>query len=159
AYEVRSVLLERHKEGPRSLRKLNPRVGPVLATVIEQCLAFDPAHRPASAAKVARALRQSQSLAGRFVPWVRAHVVQLTATAVLLLGGLVAGSYALPTPEPVSLQHLKQGKEALKKHQFGQAIHHLDMALASDPELGDAWFARGRARMKMLDPNSLNAAL
>jgi serine/threonine protein kinase len=158
-HEVRELLLERQQSAPRSLRKLNPKVGLALAQVIEQCLAFDPAHRPTSAAKLAEALRQSQTIAGKVYPWVRSHIRVLVVASLLAVGSAVAASFALPASEPISLQKYKQGLELIKRRDYLGAVREFDGALQADPNLKEAWFARGQARLGLGDRNSIETAI
>ncbi|MFL5241082.1 MAG: protein kinase domain-containing protein [Gemmataceae bacterium] len=158
-HAVRSLLLERQQSGPRSLRKLNPRVGVSLSQIIEQCLAFDAAHRPASAAKVASALRHSQTFAGMLYPWVRSHIKAVAASIVLSAGTIIAASFNLPAAEPLSVKKFNQGVEEFKRQDYLAAIRDLDQALQADPQLKQAWFIRGRVRLKMGDAQSMKEAV
>jgi eukaryotic-like serine/threonine-protein kinase len=157
--EVRDLLLERQQAGPRSLRLLNPRVGRQLATTIEQCLAFDPAERPESAAKVANALKRSQTFLGKSIPWARTHVKGLIAVGVLGVIGTITAAAALPKSEPVSRQKYEQGLAQLRTNDVHGALESFDGAIRAEPNCAEALFARGLAHQKSHDAGSLKAAV
>src|SRR5262249_36554507 len=90
--ELRLYLLNRQARPPRPLRQFTRRVEPDLVCLVEQCLAVNPAERPASAAAVVAALepiaarlrRRRQGRARR--PWL-----VLGGLASVLAAGALAG--------------------------------------------------------------------
>src|SRR5262249_14729151 len=66
--ELARWLVKRQTMHP-SLRRLNPQVDTALASLIERCLAFDPAARLANADELAAALRRRATPWARFLRW------------------------------------------------------------------------------------------
>jgi eukaryotic-like serine/threonine-protein kinase len=132
--DVALDLLARHKKGPRPLRAVNPDVDGQLAGLVEQCLAFDPARRPASAASLADSLRRQQSAYRRAKRWVRRHAVAVAAVgAAIGLCGMVLGLwFALRDPYPIRLY--KEGRLALERGDSIGAAELLEKALRAAPD-------------------------
>ncbi len=154
--ETGRLLEERQPAGPAPLRQFNPRVDPELARVVERCLAYAPADRFAGAAELAAALRP-------FVPRPRRRTAWLVtaAAAAGLLAGLGAYGVLAHEPdrdaapaglaEPDSARALAEGTRAYRAQRFRDAALWFDRALAADPKLARAHFARGRAYQQLGD--------
>jgi serine/threonine protein kinase len=128
------ALLERQRKGCTPLRTLNPAVDRRLARLVESCLAFDPARRPASAAALAADLRRYLSLparvrrgiAGR--PWVTAAMAGLA-----LLAAGAAGAEAAKQP-PEDVLAYQQGREAYLAGNHAAALQAFNEARTKNPK-------------------------
>jgi serine/threonine protein kinase/Flp pilus assembly protein TadD len=140
---LRAVLLERQERGAKPLRQVNSRVDPALARIIEQCLAYDPSDRPASAGDMMAVLRRRLVR----VKWARRlrPVLGTAALAVLLSVSGVAGVHVL-TPD-----RLQGGLNAYRDGQYDRAVSLLNRVLETDPGNREALYARGRAKQKRDD--------
>src|SRR5262249_17813142 len=90
-------LLKNQRNGPRSLRKLNPDVDAGLEAIILRCIALDPAQRPATARELADLLRRYQRMLCRATRWVVRHSWAAAAVAGLALTGTGVGAYEIAT--------------------------------------------------------------
>src|SRR5262249_20191095 len=135
--------LGRQGAGPRPLREANPRVGRSVARLLERCLAFEPEHRPRSAAEAAAVLRQYLARSRRLRRWVARHALALVAAVALLL---VAGlGFALRLPSLAATDWLERGLECYRHGDYERAVEHFSRGLEADPGSSSALFARGRA--------------
>jgi serine/threonine protein kinase/Flp pilus assembly protein TadD len=132
--DVALDLLARQKSGPRPLRAGNPDVDSRLASLIEQCLAFDPARRPVSAASLVDSLRRQNSAFRRAKRWARCHSVAVaTVVAAIVIGSLTCATWlALRDPYPVRLY--KEGRLAMERGDPGSAVELFDKALRAAPD-------------------------
>jgi Flp pilus assembly protein TadD len=137
-------LLGRQRRGPKSLREVRPQVSPNLARVIEQCLALDPADRPAFAAELARAIRPGRFGRRWAARWASHHVAAILSACLLLLAMLVA-SYVLPA-RPSALE---RGRTALGSGRYEQAVRLLTEVLEAEPANAKARFTRGCAYQRL----------
>jgi serine/threonine protein kinase/Tfp pilus assembly protein PilF len=157
--ELRRLLLERQRRGPRPLRQINPEVDRTLERLIARCLAYDPNDRPGSAAELADALRRGLTPLRRAQRWVGRRP-RTVAAAVLLVLALALGGASLSSPgESPTVPPLKQGQEAFQKGDYRQAVRHFDQALAADPALAEVLFARGQAHLCLAEQDALSLRL
>lgn len=126
-----SGLLSLQRHGPQPLAKKG--VDRSVAAVIESCLAFEPSHRPASAAELAASLQQLIRPASRTKRWARKHPrLVLTMAAGITLATLSLSAwlaFRAPLDERLtqSAQHLfSEGKTA-------ESLEFIERALASNP--------------------------
>src|SRR5262249_49546983 len=136
------LLLERQRQGAAPLPVLNPRVDAPLAHLVEQCLAFDPRKRPASAAALAQAFRAAGQ-ARR--PRRRRPVLRIAAAAALLTLATLGVALAVLPRQPAAVRQLHLGRERFEAGQYAQAISHFSQSLEADPAQPEVYFARARA--------------
>jgi tetratricopeptide (TPR) repeat protein len=138
-------LLERYAAGAPSVRKLNPAVDRRLAALIDGCMAYAPADRPASA-HAARALlncspgsltRLVRALARR--PYV--SLAALAGAALIAVGGAFTPGLARPS-------ELARGEEAYRQGEFTLAVEHFGRHLNRAPDDAHAWFLCGVAHLR-----------
>lgn len=147
--QIAEKILARQQEGPEKLRKLNPDVNAQLARIIERCLAFDPADRPASAAELAAQLHAYLAPLRMSRRWIKRHRLMLTG---VLLASTVGIGTALASREPYLVRQYKQGVAANEGQNYAEAITRLSNVLKEHPNDLDALVARGHAYMKSDEP-------
>jgi serine/threonine protein kinase len=148
--------LERQERVP--LRRLNPEVSRRVARLIERCLAFDPADRPASAAEMAAALRGYFKPSARHYRWAIRHAAALTSVAGVLLLSTAATAWGLAQREPVAVRACRQAEAALAEGDAATAVEHFSQALEADPSRAEIWLCRGQARLRGSESPSASAA-
>jgi tetratricopeptide (TPR) repeat protein len=143
-------LLQRQRQRP-SLRALNPQVDAALASLIERCLAIDPAHRPASAAVVATTLRWRRTPAARLARWAASPTGFLCGTAVSLLLLLLAVGFGwiATMREREEDREYRRGVEALKAGDARAADEHFQRALRSNPNHRPSRLGRARSLLAL----------
>jgi tetratricopeptide (TPR) repeat protein len=123
-----ALLLERQARGASPLRELNPAVERRLARLIDDCLAFDPDRRPASAAVVAARLRDHLARPARLRRWAARHLWAMAAGLVLLGAGLAAAGLVMReappaaggAPPPAAAQTGDRGPAEARAYQLGR---------------------------------------
>jgi tetratricopeptide (TPR) repeat protein len=169
--ELGADLLALQQARSRPLRSLNPAVGRHLAELIERCLAFDPAGRPASAAELAAGLGRYFSRPQRLRRWAARRAGLLCGLGCLLLAAVAAagwsawnrpphperqdshGGVAVPTPDPIEApsdfaeHQYKRGVEAFRKGDYASAVGHFSQGLHVDQAHPRCRFGRGCAWM------------
>jgi tetratricopeptide (TPR) repeat protein len=149
--ELGAWLLTRQRDGFRPLRSANPAVGRAAARVVEQCLAFDPAGRPAGAAELAAAIRRTFVRRAR---WRRWAPVAVAAGLSLCLAG-AAGAW-LSRPGKPAAEALRaeadrayqRGKAAYEDKEYGNALEAFNLALEANPDHAPSLFGRGCVRLR-----------
>lgn len=131
------------RQGPRSLRRLNPRIDAELARLVEGLLAFDPANRVQTAARAAAGLRRCLRSRRRLVRWSLAHRGTLAYSAAALALALVAGGYSLVGHRQAG-ERLSVAQEQLQAGDANGAIASLGAA-ADDQRDWKFYALRGRA--------------
>jgi serine/threonine protein kinase len=145
--ELAPLLLARQRAGCRPVRAAAPRTARGLAAVVQHCLAFDRADRPATAGDVALALR-------RFLDGVRrkrllrrlAWLVPVAAAAALLAVAL--------TPAPPA----ERARAAFRKGEYDRAEEFFGQAVAANPRDADALWSRALARLRLIEPQTFGEA-
>jgi len=160
--EMRPLLVERQKAGFPPVRKVCPGIDRDLASLVERCLAADPAARPQSAQEAARTLQRGLAPVPRARRWLLRHPGTVLATIVLLAVAGIAGGNILSQRE--AAYHKLQMESALVAYragQFTQAVDHLNRVLEKEPKNARALFTRGRAwqRLGEGDKEHLHLAL
>jgi len=147
--ETAEELVRRQEGPPLSITETNPEVDTRLARIVEQCLAFEPDDRPATADALAASFRRQLSTFNRSRRWVRRHLhgVLLSGTLVVLL--LAAWMTYLILRPSYPVRQYQEGKRFVEQGQYRQAVDHLNRALWEDPEYGDALLERGKAYAKL----------
>jgi serine/threonine protein kinase/Tfp pilus assembly protein PilF len=152
ALELRARLLERQRRGPTPLQKLNSVVPTAVAQVIERCLAYDPADRPASAAQAAAVLRPRWiwiCLAGQLVGYHRLGLLLMTVILMILMGlpAAPAGLHSRFTGETEPLW--QEGCKAYRCGLFDDAVRTFSQIVQADPTFSQAYYRRGRAYVQL----------
>ncbi len=116
-----------------------------VSTVIQRCLAYDPADRPQSAEILGRQL--ADCLCAAAAPGA---VEPATSSGHGRRGyrraGLLLDSAAfVATRDPYFLREYQAGRQALAAHELGDAVLHFDHALAAKADDPGILFARGQA--------------
>jgi serine/threonine protein kinase len=164
AEEVRAQLRLRQTEGPRPLRKINPRVNKALARIVEQCLKADPAQRPQSAAELSVALRATQPILNRARRWIVSHKRAVTAIVVVAIAAAAMGalgSYSVAPPVAVNpdkrsaQEWADEGWEAYEAGRYDDAIKSLKAAVNTDEKNWELAYRLGWAHLRKEDPDSL----
>jgi len=155
ASDLGALLTERHRQGAPSLRKVCPTLDANLALAIDQCLAIDPAARPASAQEIVDRLN-------RPLPWRRRAARYLArrpkiAFASLFLLAAFTVFVAFQFREQTTQDLFQTGKDAFASGNFDQAKHFLNQALHREPKNVDALLLRGKAYVRLKDFHSANA--
>lgn len=144
-------LLGRQHRLPHGVREFAPGCDHTLARLVERCLEYDPARRPASAAELVGELDR---WLGRPARWHR-RLARATAAAalVLLLGESAALARHLTfAAAPQATQ--EEGTTALADGDTDRAIAVFDRLIAANPDDADAHLGRGKAWLKRNDPGS-----
>jgi serine/threonine protein kinase/Tfp pilus assembly protein PilF len=150
AKELRRLLLQRQRGGLAPLRALAPRVPRAAAGLIEQCLAYKPARRPAGAAAVAAGLRRC------FWPFrLRCGIARwsrpvLTAGCLLALAAGVGG-WGWSLRAPSNSREYLAGRAAFQAGRLEEAERHFGRALEADPQHRGSRFARACAWLREAD--------
>jgi serine/threonine protein kinase len=139
--ELAPLLLGRQRAGCRPVRAAAPRAARPLAAVVQRCLAFDRAERPATAGDVALALR-------RFLDGVErkrflrrlAWLVPVAAAAALLV--------VLLTPAPPA----ERARAAFREGDYPRAEQLFGQAVTDNPRDADSLWLRALARLKRNEP-------
>lgn len=144
---IANELLRLRREGPLPIRHLNPRVDRRTAEIVERCLQFDPASRPASAASLARELRRAAAPAARFRAWTENHrrlVATFVAGAVVLLAA--TGTWLTTRPSAATIAY-RQALSLYEQGEIQSALPVLRNAIELQPDFSDAYLLRARLRM------------
>jgi serine/threonine protein kinase/Tfp pilus assembly protein PilF len=150
-HELRSRLLGRQRKGPPSIRRMNREVPREVACVVERCMAYDPAGRPASSADLSAVLRRSLLWQRRISAWTVQNLRAILAVALIVVLAIGAG---LPTALSTVRAHRAEnafasGMAAYRRGDFEAAKRHFTRLLEIEPERAGILFARGRADQQM----------
>ncbi|MCA9184166.1 MAG: serine/threonine-protein kinase [Pirellulaceae bacterium] len=149
-------LMKSIQQGPPDIRRYVPELDTHTVQLIRHCLAFEAADRPESMRVVADALSISCRRRHTLQRWTRIHRRSLLAAGVTTL--LAAGAYGthLALLSPVEQRWMKDGIDAYHKGNFAAAEECFTHALESGPQMWDAYFYRGLARLH--DPQKYTEA-
>jgi serine/threonine protein kinase/Tfp pilus assembly protein PilF len=137
------------KDGMRPARQANPRLDPYLAAVLERCLALEMADRFQNAEDLAAGLAKYLSAPQRLRRWVVRRRRHLLAAGVLLGALAAVPALALAVRPSYSERQLTSGWEAYRRGEYPQALNYFQQATQADPQLAEAFFARGRAYQQL----------
>jgi serine/threonine protein kinase len=157
--ELRDLLLERQARGARPLHRLQPRIDPRVALLVDRCLSLDPEHRPTSADEVVATLRRSLQPLPRARRWlVQRPLVTLTATILLvgvILGGMAAAEGLARSEAKAAEAMLQSGYDAYQAGQYEEAVRLATAAIDQNlnGSTARAYFLRGRARQQLAESN------
>jgi serine/threonine protein kinase/Flp pilus assembly protein TadD len=157
AEKVASVLLDRQRAGCRPLRV--PGLDRAAARLIERCLAFDPARRPADATELAEGLQAAFRPARRLRRWAIHRRWWLAGAACLVAVAAPAATYWAPgvadrpaspgeVVEDVPRRAYAAGVRAFRAGKYDEAGRHFSRALETDAQDLRSRFARGCTRLK-----------
>jgi eukaryotic-like serine/threonine-protein kinase len=141
--DAKQRLLDRHAAGARPVRAVNPGVDRRFGELIDRCLAFAPAERPASAT-TARLLLAPTWREHLWRTIQRRALARSTVFAMLLSVGIVIAVPTMRAPSPLVL-----GQEAYRQGQYATAIEHFSQQLSADSEDRRAWLGRGAAHLRL----------
>ncbi len=147
SYDLAALLLKRQKTGFVPICHHNPDVSHFGARMVEQCLAFDAANRPSSAAALAEELRRYFKPAAKRYRWVVRNVVALICAVCVLLISMGTAAVGLAVRDSAAVREARQAKAAMENGEFARAVEHFSGAIAANPEQSSAWFDRGQARL------------
>lgn len=136
--QVADSLLERQEQRPVPVVQRNRHVSRSLDRLVCQCLAFDPADRPASAADLARALRGELAPLPRARRWSRRHPLWTACLAVFLMVALLGGMAGIALRDPASVRQYHQAKEAFEQEKYAAALESLEEAVRLAPDFREA---------------------
>jgi serine/threonine protein kinase/Tfp pilus assembly protein PilF len=145
---VGHFLLERWSAGFRPFRQVCPDLERPVAAVLDRCLAFEAAERPASAAELAAELKRQFTPARRLRRRLAAHPRLTWAALLLLLTTALAGGYAWMVTPPYSERAFQRGKMAYRAGDYDAAEQHFDRAVRAEPNNPRYRQARGCARLQ-----------
>lgn len=156
--ELCQRLLNQQRLGFVPLRRWCRSVPTPLARLIERCLAWNPAERPASAAEVARLLEKMLACRTQRQRLLRT-VAAAAAGALLTCGGFwTAGtSWSSPVTPPARLDgnsYLRKGLDAYREKDYPAAVRYLTAArLHTIDKHQQAWllYTRGRAYQQVAE--------
>lgn len=140
-------LRERLPGGLPPLRRQYPQLARPVAAILERCLAYDPADRPASAAEVATELRRHFAPARRTRRWLAARPRLILTVLCLGMFAAAAAGYAGIVAPTSAERAFAAGKKAYQDHHYEEAEQSFDRAL-QDQATNSRWHhARGWARL------------
>ncbi len=145
------ALLNLQRRGPRPLSEFCDAVDPTVAAVIQSCLAFDPAGRPASAGELGEQLRLLLRPVQQISRQLRRHprlvVASLSAVCVLVLSVAIWLTVRPP-------YHERQYQVALGEYSDGNysdALPFLENALESSSGYTKAFELRALVRLRIAE--------
>jgi serine/threonine protein kinase len=146
--ELRAQLLERQRDGCKSLRAASPLVDKALARLVERCLAYNPKDRP-EALELAQSLRRSLSWPRRLRRWFRRHARAVAVTGCLAALLSLPVGYVFSVRDPYSVRQFHQGLEAYRQGDYDQAIQFCSRALeAEPPKVQELFLVRAKANQQ-----------
>ncbi len=151
--QIAEHLLQLQQKGPRPIRAENTHVDKRLAQVIDDCLAFDPEHRPETASALAAAFRKQLTPVRRGKRWVGNHRRRVSLLGFLLVVLFLAGGSFLALRDPYSVRQFNRGLDHYQRGEYKLAVDCLGESIRSNPENAEAFIARGRAHLKLKNFN------
>ncbi|HEV7223452.1 MAG TPA: serine/threonine-protein kinase [Pirellulales bacterium] len=130
--EFATELWERQRSGPVRLAERSRDVDPKVSSLIQRCLAFDPAERPQTALELAAALRQCLSPAQRARRWAYAHRGRVAAGAGIVVIAAGLSAYHFATRPPYAERELRAAEAAVAAGDGASASRHVEEAVHSD---------------------------
>ena len=144
-------MLARQRQGVRPIRERNPEVSHRLARLVERCLAFEAADRPATAAAVTTELRHCYSVKKRAMQFLGTRPGRMAATAAAIGLVSVATWTASNKANAVPPDYRSIGMAAISEGRYERAAPALLQATQQIPNDGEAWLNLGRARVGQLE--------
>jgi tetratricopeptide (TPR) repeat protein len=146
-----AIMLRRQQKGCVPLRTLNPEVNRGLARLIESCLAFDAAERPASAAILAAEFHHYLALPARLRRAAARRPMATAALTALLLLGVGGAAGGLAMQDAPDVRAYKEGRTAFLNGDYSRAEKQFDLALrdsSQDQGRRKYLLARGAAALR-----------
>jgi serine/threonine protein kinase/Tfp pilus assembly protein PilF len=156
--EAARQLLVRQSEARDFCGELKRVVSPPVARAIADCLAFDPADRPSSAAEVVQRFRADLRLVPRAGRRVRAHRWALAAAAAILLLAATASGIGLATRAPLHERQYELGVAHLETGDLASASQCFDRALDARHDFVQALLLRGWTDLLAAQREGVNQA-
>ena len=147
--ELANGLRQQAAKGPQPIRSLNRQVDRRLARLVESCLVFDLENRPQTAQQLASAFRQELSLGRRGRRWIGNHRGLVSSLGVILLTMTVAACAFFALRPSYSVRQFQLGLSQLQRGEYSSAVDSLSNSIHSNPDSGEALFARGRAYQRL----------
>lgn len=140
--------LQRHGAPP--LLHFCPHLDPILARLVDRCLAFDPNDRPSSALAVANELERLLSRGHALRRWFRNRRVAVAAAASIgaAIIAMSAGAYK---HEPADAALMRHAEQAVERKDWRAAERHYDEYLRAHPNDANAHYRRGIVRIELND--------
>lgn len=156
ASQLRAFLLEKQARGIAPLP--DQEIASALVEVIQDCLAFQPEKRPASAQEIAHKLRGSLGWFPRLQKEGQRRPKLLGASLFLLLSILFAGTIPLTNPVPEHQHQLELGKAALIQRDLPSALQHFNASIQAHPS-PEGFFRRGQVYVRLAKEDTKHYAL
>lgn len=144
-------ILARQRAGAVPLRIRNPLLDAAAAGVVERCLRFDPAGRPASAGELERLLRKSLAPRQRLARWSRRHR-RLSAASLALITGLAIWTTVTVATRPSLVDRTRAtANQKLADGHIDEAVELFSLALKDSPNDVASRLGRAAAQEKAKD--------
>lgn len=149
--DIADQLLKAQSKGPTPLRIKNKKVDRRLEKLVHDCLAYDPAQRPASAEVLLNGLNNELLIYRRIVRWMQSHRLQtgITAFFLVILISVIITFYVFR--DPYSVRESKSGVQLYNEGNYQLAVEALNHSLSSDPKQAEIFLLRGKAHLKLQD--------
>lgn len=138
-----ALLLERQQQGPRRMTTRHGDVDPLIVTLIESCIAFDPQDRPGSCEDIASAFQRLLTPLQRARRWARKNPVRVVGAAVLVLSSVTGTAAYFVTRPPYAERLYRDAMTLIEDGNFEDARQVLSDALSHDTSHVAARSARG----------------
>jgi len=147
--EIPVWLRQQQAKGPLPAQQYNRQIDGRLARLVESCLAFDPALRPANAEALAVALRRELTPSRRTRRWLVVHRRLSLAIASAALTMMLAMTAFLVLRPPYATRQFHEGLTYGQAGKDAQALDCLNASLRAEPRSSEALTARARVYQHM----------
>jgi serine/threonine protein kinase len=143
------LLLAKIKQGPDSIRCVDPLVSRRLESVVLRCLAFDAGDRPASISEVRQLLQAERRSLSAIARQARVRPVLFSMAVGLPLAVLTGGVVHVASQPPRYLANFEKGSQLAANGESERAAEYLISAVHDNPSFAPARFQLGRARVAL----------